>query len=258
MLNFGQIRERYEGIVGEPITTLALANRIDEAQTEIAKQFGKRTRTLYPPPVTELAAGINADAETIVLDSGVDMPEPPATAYLGGYDSAEKITYDTLVGDQLQDVTRGVNDTEANAWPAGTPVTIPVQAEMENPLPADCLEVHEVRGLDNVRVFNYQISDDMEVLFFGEGLYRLIYTPVPNPIDHNDNNAVPEVHQVFHKDILTYCIYKYWEDNAEGIQGEEQKATTLLTNFHRSVISSAKKLRQNSNQQHTIGIELWG
>ena len=254
-LNFGQIRERYEKITGETVDIVTLGSRIDEAQIEIAKYFGRRSTSWYPPAVTTLAAGVDADAETIQLVSGLDMPDEDATvyAYLGTGAEAELISYDELVGDQLQDVERGLND-DANEWPIGTSVSIPVQAEIEEDLPDDFLIVHEVRDLDNMPFFGYQISEDMRILFFRSGLYKLIYTRVPEPIDITDNSAVPEVHAVFHNDILNYCIAKHWEDLGEGIPNEENKANNMKANFYWNVERAAKVLRRNVNQQYTIGV----
>jgi len=257
LLNFGQIRERYENITGESIATASLASRIDKAQIEIAKMFGKRSEYWYPPYVAELEQSIGKEDTTLHLDSTVDMPEPPATAYLGTGPEAEGISYGNIVSSTLQDVQRGVEGTEPNEWPAGTGVRFSQDAGTEHGLPDDYLIVHEVRGTDNMPEFGYYISEQMRIAFYKEGLYKLIYTPVPEPIEHTDNAAVPEVHPVFHEDIITFCVAKHWEEIAEGIQGEEQKALNLKQQFYRNIEESARTLKWNVNQQYTIGIKLW-
>jgi len=257
MLTFGDIKDRVEHIVAEDIDPVILAGRIDEAQIEISKRFGKRSSQWYPVPVTEVASGVSVNDDIIHLDSGVNMPDPPAVVNLGNGPEAEKINYGTIVGDQLQDVKRGVGSTEANEWPVGTPVSIPVEAQMESDLPDDYLIVHEVRDLDNNPFFYYQISEEMQIAFFEEGLFKLIYTPVPEPIDYTDDNAKPVVHKAFHKDIVIYCVAKHWEDLAEGIQSEEQKAQGLLQQFYGNVDSSARALERNVNQQFELGFRLW-
>jgi len=182
MLNFGQIRERYEEIVGETTSAAYLASVIDEAQAEIAKRFGKREKKNYYPTKK---------------DSVHDLPE-------------------------------------------------------------NCLMVNEVRDSQDQLCLDYRVDRGMQISFPGKGHYKLYYTPVPEPIDYMDNGSKPDVHSIFHNDIVLYCVARYWQDNAEGIQGEEQKAQMMMDQFNARVDHSAKILRRNFHEDQVIEFEVWG
>lgn len=254
MLTFGEIRERYEAITGEKITTVELASRIDKAQIEIAKKHGERLSYWYPRPVTETSAPIDDQVQTIPVVSTADILDPPGTIYLGTGSDVERMTYNLVAGNQLQQVQRSV---PGRNWPQGTPVRMALQPRTEADLPADYLISHEVMSLGNWPYKGYQISKEMKILFFLEGLYKLIYTPVPEAIDHQDNASVPTVHRAFHEDIVTFCLAKHWEKIADGIPGEEEKAFRLMRSFQRSVEDTAHLLRRNVNERHQIDYELW-
>ncbi len=253
-LNFGQIRERYENITGTGISTDMLAGYIDEAQIEISLAYGVRVGLWYPPALTYLSASVEADEVVLPVLSSGELPEPPAQIMLGVGPEAEKITYSTIVGNEITDAVRGNN---ARRWTEGTALTEIAVAGAEYHLPADILKRHEVRDGGGVDHFNYQITEDNKITFFNSGPHRLIYTKIPEPINKDDNNAVPEVNPVFHRAIVKYCIAQYWEDNADGIAGEENKASKLMAMFYNMVERAARELRDNPNQQHTIGINLW-
>jgi hypothetical protein len=256
MLNFGQIREKYDDITGSTISTGKLAGYIDEAQIEIAKRYGKRVSIWYPTAETTLSAGVDADSVIIPVVDVLLLPEAPDSVYLGLGADAELISYTATVGNTLTGVTRGENDIE-EAWPAGTPVTLEPEAGTEYDLPEDCLIVHEVRDVDNVHAFDYQITAENKISFFASSHFKMIYTKIPDLIDKDDNDAVPEVSPLFHPAIVKYCVAQHWEDIAEGIPGEENKATKLMAQFYGMVEDAAKHLKRNPNQQHQIGIKLW-
>jgi len=256
MLTFSDIKDRVEYTVAEDIDPAILAGRIDEAQIEISKRFGKRDSCWYPTKSGETTEVVGINDDYVFMDTVENMPDPPNVAYLGTGQNAEKVSYGNIGGNQLLEVKRGL-DGIVNEWPVGTPVSLPERAGIEVDLPDDFLLVHEVRDLNNNPFFHYQISEEMRIAFFEEGLYKLIYTPVPDPIDYTDDNAKPVVHKVFHKDIVIYCVAKHWEDFAEGIQSEEQKVQNLLQQFYGNVEGSARTLERNNNQQYTIGFQLW-
>ncbi len=253
-LNFGQIRERYESATGTGISTSLLASYIDEAQLEIAQAYGPRVGLWYPPPTTTLTAGIDADTVIIPVASVDDIPEAPGEVMIGIGPDAEMISYTAINVLNLTGVTRGEN---AVAWPAATPVTLVPDAGMEYDLPEDILERHEVRDADGVDFFDYQVTEDNIITFFQCGPYKLIYTKIPDPIDKDDPESEPEVNPLFHRAIVKYCIAQYWEDNADGIPGEEQKATKMMAQFYSIIGQVARKLRSNANQQHQIGVRGW-
>ena len=253
-LNFGQIRERYDNITGTTIDTATLAGYIDEAQIEIAQVYGKRVGLWYPLPETYLTAGIGVGDVIIPVISLDYLPEAPGEVMIGTGPLAEKVSYESFVGNTLADVTRGTN---ARAWPEGTAVTLIPESGVEYDLPDDILERHEVRDEDGVDYFNYQVTEDNKITFFESGHFKLIYTKIPDSIDKDDNEAVPEVNPVFHRAIVKYCIAQYWEAVADGIPGEENKATMLMAKFYNMIDKAAKRLKDNPNQQHTIAFRLW-
>lgn len=253
-LNFGQIRERYDNITGTTIDTATLAGYIDEAQIEIAQVYGKRVGLWYPLPETYLTAGIGVGDVTIPVISVDDLPVAPGEAMIGTGPLSEKVSYASIVGNTLAGVTRGPN---ARVWPTGTAVTLIPESGVEYDLPDDILERHEVRDEAGVDYFNYQVTEDNKITFFESGQFKLIYTKIPDPIDKDDALAVPEVNPVFHRAIVKYCIAQYWEAVADGIPGEENKATMLMAKFYNMIDKAAKRLKDNPNQQHTIAFKLW-
>jgi hypothetical protein len=253
-LNFGQIRERYESATGTGISTSLLASYIDEAQLEIAQAYGPRVGLWYPQATTTLTAGIDADTVIIPVAAVDELPEAPDEVMIGIGPDAEMISYTAIAGLNLTGVVRGDN---AVAWPMGTAVTLVPEAGMEYDLPEDILERHEVRDADGVDFFDYQVTEDNIITFFTDGPHKLIYTKIPDSIDKDDPESEPEVNPLFHRAIVKYCIAQYWEDNADGIPGEEQKATKMMAQFYSIIGQVARKLRSNANQQHQIGIKLW-
>jgi hypothetical protein len=253
-LNFGQIRERYESATGTKITTSLLASYIDEAQLEIAQSYGPRVGLWYPQASAYLTAGIDADTVIIPVDDVDELPEAPDEVMIGIGPDAERISYTAIAGLNLTGVTRS---DDAVAWPVGTAVTLVPESGTEYDLPDDILERLEVRDEDGVDFFDYQVTEDNIITFFEDGPHKLIYTKIPDSIDKDDPESEPEVNPLFHRAIVKYCIAQYWEDNADGIPGEEQKATKMMAQFYSMVERVAKKLRSNPNQQHQIGIKLW-
>lgn len=258
MLTFGQIRERFENYVGENVDAVFLGNLIDEAQIEVSKRFGVRTYMWYPRPIVYTTQEISETDVLIPVDNVNYLPVPPNELSLGLGELTETISYNNTTFDSLSEVTRGEGDTTARIWPLGTPVSRLPLAGIEHTLPDDCLEVHEIRDVDDMPVFGYQINQAMKMRLFNDGYHKLIYTKVPDPINYEDNGAVPEVHPVFHSDLIVYAIAKHWEMLAEGIAGEENKAMSLMAQFVRKVEESARMLKRNQNQQLTIGHQLWG
>lgn len=255
MLTFGQIRERHEGLVGMPISAVVLGQYIDEAQTEIAFHYGKRKSVWYGEPIAQTVGHTDEDADTIVLTNLDDLPEDNFL-YLGVGRDAELISYADVGAIELQQVERARNHVKSE-WPEGTEVRPALISGMKYDLPEDYLEVHHVRDIKENPVFRYQISEEMKLVFFDDGLYKLLYTPVPVPIDYTDNNSMPEVHDAFQHDIVYYCTMKEWEKMAEGIPAEEQKVNLMYTKFLNRIEEKARKLRRNVNQQYEIEYQLW-
>ncbi len=258
MLTFGQMRERYESYIGENVDAVVLGNLIDEAQIEVSKRFGARVHAWYPRPIVYTTQEISATDVLIPLDNVNMVPVPPGKLSLGLGEMTETVFYDSLTLDSLSDVVRGEDETVARIWPVETPLSRLPFAGIEHDLPDDCLEIHEVRDINDLPVFGYQVNAQMKMRFFADGFHKLIYTKVPEPINYEDNGAVPEVHPIFHGDLIVYCIAKHWEEVAEGIAGEENKAMSLMAQFVRKIEDSSRILKRNQNQQLTIGHQLWG
>ena len=253
MYTFAEYREMYEGITGRPINTVTLGMRINEAQVEIAKKYGRRISVWYPLTITQVVADVAADANVIHLHDSSEI-EAPGELVLGRGRETERIYFEAIAGNSLIDVGRMGS---ARAWPAGTTVSEVPEYGTEYELPQDLLSIHEVRDVHNMPAFEYQVTQAEGLSFFKTGMYRLIYTKVPDPIDYTDNNSRAEVHPIFSPAILKYCIAKQWEDDAEGIPGEENKAMNLMAQFRAAVDEAATILKRNPNQQYTIGINLW-
>lgn len=257
MLNFGQIKEHFEDEAGENISASKLARYINSAQIEIAKRYGKRVSYWFPTSIVKTTAPLSQTDNEVPVESAICVPAPPNYVCLGYGGAAEIIYYSNISGDTLIGVKRGQNGTAPNVWPEGTDVSMLAEAGIEMDLPSNVLELHEVRDTNLMPTFAYQVTEDNKITFFQDGFYRIIYTRSPVPIDWKDVSSMPEVHEAFHNDIIQYCIARHWQELAEGIQGEEQKALTLLTIFERSINATARLLRRNANQQYTIAIELW-
>ena len=116
----------------------------------------------------------------------------------------------------------------------------------EYDLPDDHLRTEQIRDEDNELRYDYQITADGKIIFSADGTYFLHYTKVPENIAYEDNDAEPEVHQVFHGMILQYCLSKYWEEQSEGIPAEEAKSQKMLTEFYRKVDEAAHELRKRA------------
>lgn len=258
MLTFGNIRERFEKIVGESIDAGVLGTWIDEAQIEIAKLFGKRVSQVIPIPLTTLSVGINSEVEVIPVTDITTIPAYPDYVAIGDWNNYEIVYYENMAGANLTEVTRGMNGTLPDSWTAGTNVRLNPISGVEHELPDDLLSLHEVRDTDDAPYFGWQVTADYKLHFFNDGMYRIIYTKVPDPIDFMENGSTPEVHAVFHNDLITYCLSKHWEEIAEGIPDEENKSLALMAQFNRRIRESARLLNRNPNQQYTIGINLWG
>ena len=181
MLTFGEIKSRYEGITGAKITREALADRIDDAQVEVAKRYGKV-------------------------------------------------------------VTHEYEDAEAGE---------------EYDLPSDHLITQMVKDSNGDETFAYTVTPEGKIIFTVAGDYTLQYTKVPDPIDREENDSVPEVHDIFHQAILKFCIARHWEEISEGIPSEEAKAKNLKNDFFRMVDEAAHLLRRRTKQQYNIAIEPW-
>lgn len=257
MLTFGQIKEHFEDETGENISAAKLARYINSAQIEIAKWYGKRVSMWFPTAIVKTTEDINETDTVVPVETTLCVPAPPAYVCLGYGAAAEVIYYSNISGNSLIGVRRGQDGTAPNIWPAGTDVSMLAEAGIEMDLPENLLELHEVRDVELMPTFAYQVTEDNKITFFQDGYYRIIYTRSPEPIDWKDVSSMPEVHEAFHNDIIQYCIGRHWQEIAEGIQGEEQRALTLLNIFDRNITMTARKLRRNSNQQYTIGIELW-
>ena len=255
MLNFGQIRERHEAIVGMSVPTVVLGQYIDEAQTEIAMQYGKRISTWYAPAIAETVGVTLEDDDTIELNNVDDLPEDNFL-YLSYGKEAELIRYKEVVGTELHGVERASNRVSGE-WPEGTSVRPWRIADHKFDLPEDFLEILHVRDVHESPMFDYQISEEMKLVFFRNGLFKLLYTPVPVPINHMDTGSIPEVHSVFQHDIVYYCTIKAWEKLAEGIPAEEQKVNNMYSKFRRRLEQKARKLNRNVNQQYEIEYQLW-
>jgi hypothetical protein len=256
-MNFGNIREQVEGVIGASINAATLAGWINSAQIEIAKRYGKRMRMWYPPVLATLRVDIEADTDNIALLNAMNVPEPPDTLIIGDGGLYEKISYTVADHLSVSGVTRGVDSTDAIAWPLGTEVRgLPV-ASKEYPLPDDILTLHEVRDINNIVVFKKHISPDNQIAVLMDGLYYISYTRVPEPIDYTNGDTELEVHQVFYNDVVQFCVARYWQSIAEAIPGEENKALALMNEFTQSIERSAKHLNRIPSQQYTIGFELW-
>ncbi len=256
-MNFGNIREQVEGVIGATINAATLAGWVNAAQTEIAKRYGKRMRMWYPPELATTVADIEAEDDQILLDGAENLPEAPDKVVIGDGGLYEIVSYTAVNQQDIDGVTRGADGTTALGWPAGTPVRgLPV-ASKEYPLPDNILTLHDVRDLRNEPVFKKYISPDNAITVFTESLYFISYTRVPDPISHTDNDAELEVHKVFYNDVVQFCVSRYWQSIAEAIPGEENKALALMNEFTQSVERSAKHLNRIPSQQYTIGIELW-
>ncbi len=256
-MNFGQIRERFEGTVGGSINAATLAGWIDMAQDEISLQYGRRQRFWYPPPLTVTASNMHAGSVQVDLVDTVPMPAAPNQAILGDGETFEVISYRTIAGGGLTGIVRGLRESTPRAWDVGTEVRETPKAGVEYDLPEGLIAVHEVRDIHNVPSFHYQISKDEKITFLSDGMYYLSYTTAPAAIDHTSNEAEPEVHKLFHNAIVQYCLAKHWEAIAEGIPGEENKAISLRRQFETSIERAAKQLKRIPNQQYTIGFKLW-
>lgn len=255
-MNFGTIKGQVEIDIGAAVPASTMGRWINAAQKEVAKRYGKRIRAWYPPTLTTISADIEPGAVQIPFIDGIALPEPPASIIIGDGGLYETITYQTADHIFAFDVTRGANSTTALAWPSGTPVRAMPTASKEYMLPDNLLTLHDVRDLSNNPIFKYTASPDNKITVLVSGMYFIIYTRVPEPIDITDNEAELEIHPVFYDDVVVFCLHRYWQQIAEAIPGEENKSQILLNEFTRSVDSSAKHLKRNENQQYTIGYEL--
>jgi len=125
----------------------------------------------------------------------------------------------------------------------------------EYDLPSDHLITNMVKN-GTQETFAYTITPEGKISFAADGTYTLQYTKVPDPINREDNEAVPEVHPVFHQAIMKFCIARYWEEISEGIPSEEAKAKNLKNDFFRMVDEASHLLRRRANQQYSIGYSL--
>ena len=255
MLTFGQIRERHEGIMGMTVPAVVLGQYIDEAQTEIAFHYGKRKSVWYGDPIAQTVGHTDEDADTIILTNLDNLPEDNFL-YLGEGKNAELISYADVGAIELQQVERARNHVKSE-WPEGTEVRPVYIKGIKYDLPEDFLEIHHVRDVGENPMFRYQISEEMKLVFFENGLFKMLYTPVPIPINYMDNNSTPEIHDSFQHDIVYYTTMKAWEKLAEGIPAEEQKVNQMYTKFLNRVEEKARKLRRNVNQQYEIEYKLW-
>ena len=256
-MNFGKIKEQVEIDIGADVPAATMGRWVDSAQIEIAKRYGKRMTYWYPPAITALRTDIEAHHTTIPLDNALMVHEPPDKVIIGHGGLYEVVKYNDADHAELKDVERGQDNTQPLDWPLGTAIRDMPVARMEHDLPQDILTLHEVRDLNNKPIFEYHVTPNGLISVFSETQYYIVYTRVPEPIDYNDNDAEPEVHTVFHNDIIMFCLSRYWQSIAEAIPSEENKAQLLLNEFTRSVELAAKHLKRNENQQYTIGYKLW-
>lgn len=134
----------------------------------------------------------------------------------------------------------------------------PDNAGVEQDLPTDLLVIHEVTDDNHIPIVEYRVTAEDTIIIYLEGEHRLIYTRVPDPIDYdNPDSAEPDIHPIFHNNIIAYCVAKHWEEISEAIPEEEGKAQSLLAQFFKKVEDSALVLGRNPNQLHQIGYKLW-
>lgn len=79
----------------------------------------------YPPkarsPITELAAQLEIDGDTIELINGDVLPDAPNKVTLGGGEDSETVYYGAKDGGTLTDLIRGFDPPGSEKmWPAGT------------------------------------------------------------------------------------------------------------------------------------------
>ena len=256
-MTFGDIREHFETRTGGKINASMLATWIDMAQVEIAMLHGLRQRAWYPPPITLTASHMHPGSTSVDLDDTTPLPTAPDKMVLGNGENYEVVSYANVAAGTVSGIERGV-EGDPVVWDIGTPVRTMPLANIEYPLPSNLIEIHEVRDTSNTPNFGYQVSADMGgITFFNNGMFYIAYTASPSPINHTNNGSVPEVHPLFHPYIVQFCLAKYWEDIAEGIPNEENKAVMLMRDFTRGIEKAAKKLNRVPNQQYSIGFKLW-
>ncbi len=140
----------------------------------------------------------------------------------------------------------------------GQVVKLEVDATANVPvdLPDDYLGTAEVYK-DGYEYRHYRINEMGQITFPVSAEFVIHYSKFPDPIDYTDDGAEPEVHRVFHEAILSYCLYRYWDEEAEGVAEDLQTAQRYFADFARQVDEGAFILALRVHRPESIEVEGW-
>ena len=141
----------------------------------------------------------------------------------------------------------------------GKVATWEVTAEKDDPedLPDDYLETSEIFDSDGKRFTSYVINAYGQIVFAQDGEYKVVYYRLPDPLERNVDGEVedeeePPVHKIFHMDLITGCIAKYWDWESLGDRAESAHGSKFWASFYQSVYESARKLREREHMPKHI------
>ena len=86
-------------------------------------------------------------------------------------------------------------------------------------VPEDFLMVTEVRDNSDPSIsVYYEISNTKppEIFFNKDGDYTVYYYKIPEKLPKDNDEAELEVDDIFRDAVVAYCMYKYWQREAEG------------------------------------------
>lgn len=134
----------------------------------------------------------------------------------------------------------------------------------EKDVPEDYVETIEViwEGAEEPESFQ-RIVKNVTLTKYGKfrfpkgGHYKVRYLRSPSGINPYDPESKPEVHSVFHPDIVNFCVGRYWQDHAEGVEADLAVGNMYLNKFNEKVVSKATKLRSQSHDPDRLGISGW-
>jgi len=130
----------------------------------------------------------------------------------------------------------------------------------EYSLPDDYIElIKVVEGEEEPynRIRDFRITPSRQIKFTSVGKFKVQYLRAPKTIDSGDINAVPEIHSVFHPNIVGYCVGRYWEDHSEGVQEELGVGQLYMQKFYGNIKAKAITLRKGYCDTDDVPIKGW-
>ena len=140
----------------------------------------------------------------------------------------------------------------------GEQVYTGVEEDEKEDLPSDCLHVDEVREYDeddNWEFYtDYQVTVDGEIIFRTvneDGKFKIIYTKTVGDLTATSTEDL-NVHAVFHKPILDYCLYRYHAMDSGADGNENSYGMGFYNRFIEGITRASDKLTDRTVRTRRI------